>query len=59
MMQAKYYVYHEVKQNYFDYLKYAVFNPITILNENLYINDSFLPFWEIFLNPYFTKKKEE
>ena len=58
----EYYVYHEVKQNYFDYLKYAVFNPITLLNENLYINDSFLPFWDIFLKLEIDKndeKKEE
>ena len=44
----EYYVYHEVNSNYFDLIKNAVFNPIPLLDENLYIQNSFTEFWDTF-----------
>ena len=55
----EYYVYHEVKQSYFDLLKNVAFNPISLLDEKLYIQDSFIDFWNIFLSLEFDKIDEK
>ena len=46
----EYYVYQDADLNDFDFIKNVKFDPVLLLNEKLYIQNSFYEFWEIFSN---------